>query len=232
MDGMSGREHGASGKKEIVKLNGSNYHAWSIAVIGHLYEKEWEAIMTPIPVSSTMTAGQPAPYTTRLPNTFATVATSEQKGGVESDATGSMPVEQLVASVSELASNPRALTFGQINRRAWGFIISVLDSTHHTLFGKRAEGDGRALWHAIRDHYRESSPLEIMQVRQRLASIKLESHETMDAYIARLTDCFDRLSAQGHEMDEATRFQHIAVGLPSDYQTFVKILRTQQDQLY
>ena len=103
------------------------------------------------------------------------------------------------------------------NEKAWGFIAGKLDKQHYTLFAKDCEGDGQKLWKKLSDHYQKVSVIDVANVRDMLSSMRLKSGESMESYIGRLTECFDRLTSQKEVISDAQKFYYLSKGLPREY---------------
>ena len=91
---------------------------------------------------------------------------------------------------------------------------------------RQLRSDPAVLWKKIETDHTAKVKLGRHQLHKQIANVKLAECGTVDAYVARFQSLCDQIALAGTAISKSERFFYMLEGLPSEWETFCKIVDT------
>ena len=107
------------------------------------------------------------------------------------------------------------------NAQAYAELVQVLDNKSLSLVMREAAGDGRKALKILRGHYAGKGKPRIVSLYCELASLHMQSNETVTEYIVRAETIFASLSGADENISDGLQIGMVVKGLPDLFKPFV-----------
>lgn len=107
------------------------------------------------------------------------------------------------------------------NAQAYAELVQVLDNKSLSLVMREAAGDGRKAMKILRGHYAGKGKPRVVSLYCELASLHMQSNETVTEYIVRAETIFASLSGAEENISDGLQIGMVVKGLPDLFKPFV-----------
>lgn len=128
--------------------------------------------------------------------------------------------------------NKEEVEWSRKTKKAYGILLLALGAEQLRLVQQVTVGDANGIWKILLDNYERKSMATKVQLYEMLFNIKMEGSETINLYIARLTEMDVKLKQQQENLSESVLLYVLLKGLTSNYTTIVQLLKMQDDLVF
>lgn len=128
--------------------------------------------------------------------------------------------------------NKEELELIRKTKRAYGILLLGLGPEQLRLVQQVMVGDANGIWKILLDNYERKSMATKVQLYEMLFNIKMIESESINLYIARLTEMDVKLKQQQENLSESVLLYVLLKGLTSNYTTVVQLLKMQENLVF
>jgi Trp operon repressor len=115
------------------------------------------------------------------------------------------------------------------SKKAYGVLLLALGPEQLRLVQQVVVGDANSIWKVLLDNYERKSMATRVQLYEILFSIKMMESESINLYVARLTELDVRLKQQQENLSEGVLLYILLKGLLGSYTTVVQLLKMNEN---